>query len=153
MASRASVGPAEPFASPLGALPGARGWPNAVFFDGVDACARGSIFPRSNCTGASALNLTDADFLELYEGGIGEKLAVSVELQDTSRLVTLLYSTNGPLNVVIELWRHDSLAKAEASRRASRKAATWRSAIEEIATISTSFEVEFLRPRPSAPWQ
>ena len=93
-------------------------------------------------------------FLELYGSGINEKLAVSrAAAEDTSRLVTLLYSTNGPLNVVIELWRHDSLANAEASRRSSRLAPTWRRAIEEIATISTSFEVEFLRPLPSSPWQ
>lgn len=89
-------------------------------------------------------------FLSLYESGLSDKLAA--DDSGASELVTLLYSDNGSLNVVIELWRHESIARAQDSRVASRKATKWRSAINEIAHITTSFETQFMRPIKGSPW-
>ena len=82
-------------------------------------------------------------FLDLYTAGLQDKL----KADDTgaSQLVTLLYSDCGPLNVVIELWRHESMQRAQDSRVASRKAAKWKEAIGEIAQLTTSFSTSFMR--------
>ena len=70
-------------------------------------------------------------FLELYSEGLKDKLAA--DDSGASQLVSLLYSDNGSLNVVIELWRHESMQRAQDSRVASRKAQKWKTAIGEIA--------------------
>ena len=90
-------------------------------------------------------------FLELYTDGLKDKLAA--DDSGASQLVSLLYSDNGPLNVVIELWRHESMQRAQDSRVASRSAEKWKSAIGEIAKISTDFRTEFIRPLRASPWQ
>uniref|UniRef100_A0A7S2GUU0 NIPSNAP domain-containing protein n=1 Tax=Haptolina brevifila TaxID=156173 RepID=A0A7S2GUU0_9EUKA len=94
---------------------------------------------------------TVPSFLRLYSEGLCDKLAAD----DTgaSTLVTLLYSDNGPLNVVHEIWRHESMQRAQDSRVASRKAVKWRSAVEQIAQLSTSFETRYILPLSGAPWQ
>ena len=65
-----------------------------------------------------------------------------------SRLISLLHSEAGvaPLNTVIELWRHESAQGAQRSRLASRKATSWRRAVNHIAELSTRFETQLLRP-------
>lgn len=90
-------------------------------------------------------------FLELYTSGLRDKLAAD----DTgaSQLATLLYSDCGSLNVVMELWRHESMQRAQDSRQASRKATKWKEAIGEIATLSTSFTTKYVRPLRSSPWR
>ena len=90
-------------------------------------------------------------FLSLYTEGLRDKLAA--DDSGASSLVSLLYSDNGPLNVVIELWRHESMQRAQDSRVASRQAEKWKAAIGEIATLSTDFRTEYLRPLPASPWQ
>ncbi|KAL1528047.1 hypothetical protein AB1Y20_009414 [Prymnesium parvum] len=90
-------------------------------------------------------------FLDLYAEGLRDKL--SVDDSGASELVTLLYSDNGPLNVVHEVWRHQSMQRAQDSRVASRKAVKWRAAVEQIAQLATSFETRYIRPLPGAPWQ
>ena len=94
---------------------------------------------------------TVPQFLELYTEGLQDKL--KADTSGASQLATLLYSDCGPLNVVHELWRHESLERAQASRAASRKAAKWRSAIGEIAKMATSFETSYLIPLARSPWQ
>jgi hypothetical protein len=54
--------------------------------------------------------------------------------------------------VVVELWRHQSMQRAQDSRVASRKAAKWKQAIGEIAKISTSFSTLYMRPLRASPW-
>ena len=88
---------------------------------------------------------------ELYTDGLRDKL--SADDSGASTLVSLLYSDNGPLNVVIELWRHESMQRAQESRVASRQAEKWKSAIGEIANLSTDFRTEYMRPLPESPWQ
>lgn len=89
-------------------------------------------------------------FFALYGEGLKDKLAA--DTSGASSLATLLYSDCGSLNVVMELWRHESLQRAQDSRRASRAAPKWRAAIGEIATLATSFDTQYLRPTPSSPW-
>lgn len=67
--------------------------------------------------------------------------------------MTLLYSDNGPLNVVHELWRHESIQRAQDSRVASRGASKWRAAVNGIAKLATTFESSYIRPISGAPWQ
>lgn len=90
-------------------------------------------------------------FLDLYSEGLRDKLAV--DDSGASTLVTLLYSDCGSLNVVHELWRHESMQRAQDSRIASRKAAKWRSAVDRIAQLATSFETRYVRSLSGAPWQ
>ena len=90
-------------------------------------------------------------FLELYSAGLRDKL--EADDSGASSLASLLYSDSGSLNVVMELWRHESLERSQASRQASRKATKWRDAINEIAGLSVSFDTQFLRPLPLSPWQ
>lgn len=50
-------------------------------------------------------------FLELYGEGLADKL--SADDSGASQLATLLYSDSGSLNVVMELWRHESLQRSQ----------------------------------------
>ena len=89
-------------------------------------------------------------FLELYSAGLKDKLAA--DDSGASQLATLLYSDCGPLNLVMELWRHESLQRSQDSRQASRKASKWRDAVNDIAKIAHSFDTQFMRPLPGSPW-
>ena len=90
-------------------------------------------------------------FLSLYQEGLADKL--QADTSGASTLVTLLYSDCGPLNNVMELWRHESLERSQASRVASRAAPKWRAAIDQIAGLSVSFDTQFMRPLPCSPWR
>ena len=90
-------------------------------------------------------------FLDLYSEGLKDKLAA--DDSGASQLATLLYSDSGSLNVVIELWRHESMQRAQDSRVASRKASKWKTAIGEIAQISTFFSTHMMRPMRWSPWR
>ena len=63
-----------------------------------------------------------------------------------------MFADCGPLNLVIELWRHESLERSMASRQASRKATKWRHAVEQIAGLAHTFDTQMLRPLPSSLW-
>ena len=54
-------------------------------------------------------------FLELYTDGLKDKLAA--DDSGASQLATLLYSDCGSLNVVMELWRHESLERSQVGKR------------------------------------
>jgi len=89
-------------------------------------------------------------FLELYSEGLRDKLAA--DDSGASQLATLLYSDSGSLNTVIELWRHESMQRAQESRVASRKATKWKHAIGEIAKLATEFRTLYMRPLEASPW-
>ena len=89
-------------------------------------------------------------FAALYGSGLVHKLRADTTGQ--SSLVTLLYSETGPLNVVIELWRHASTEGAQRSREASRGATEWRAAIAQIAQGALSFETQTLVPVEGNRW-
>jgi len=84
------------------------------------------------------------DFLKLYGKGLPDKL--HVDQTGASQLVTLLYSDSGPMNKVIEIWRHESMQRSIDSRVASREASKWKEAIAGIAQEAVSFETWTLRP-------
>jgi len=84
------------------------------------------------------------DFLKLYGGGLPDKLRA--DKTGASELVTLLFSDSGPMNKVIEIWRHESMQRSLDSRVASREAAKWKEAIAGIAQEAMSFETWTLRP-------
>jgi hypothetical protein len=94
---------------------------------------------------------TVPEFLALFQGGLKDKLAA--DDSGASELCTLLFSDCGSLNVVVEIWRHQSLQGSMASREASRKANKWRAAINQIAELAQSFETTMLRPLPTSPWR
>ena len=70
---------------------------------------------------------TVPEFLKYYGEGLQDKLRV--DQTGASRLVTLLYNEVGPLNTVIELWRHQTMQRSQDSRVASREAALWKKAV------------------------
>ena len=90
-------------------------------------------------------------FLQLYSAWLKDKLAA--DDSGASQLATLLYSDCGSLNIVMELWRHESLQRSQDSRQASRKAVKWREAVNEIATIAHTFDTQFMRPLNGSPWR
>ena len=67
--------------------------------------------------------------------------------------MTLLYNDVGPLNSVIELWRHESMQRSMDSRVASRQATLWKKAVAKNAELGISFDNQFLRPAPFSPWR
>uniref|UniRef100_A0A7S4GBX5 NIPSNAP domain-containing protein n=1 Tax=Eutreptiella gymnastica TaxID=73025 RepID=A0A7S4GBX5_9EUGL len=92
---------------------------------------------------------TVPNFLKFYGAGLPSKLAADKRAQ----LVTLLYSDLGPLNIVIEIWRHDSPSAMMDSRVASREATEWKTAIGNIADLAHSFQNTILIPQSFSPWQ
>ena len=89
---------------------------------------------------------TVPNFLKLYEEGLPSKLNAPGTDESTS-LVTLLYSEVGRLNEVIEIWRHgNGLEGMERSRVAARSAGQWRSAIKEIADLAIEFRSTVHQP-------
>lgn len=92
-------------------------------------------------------------FLKLYGEGLPSKLAAE-GTDPTTSLTTVLYSEVGPLNEVIELWRHgDGTAAMERSRVAARGANQWRTAISQIANLANEFTSTIHRPAPFSPWK
>merc|ERR1712172_164832 len=66
-------------------------------------------------------------FLSLYQEGLPSKLNEATGKDPTTSLITLLYSEVGPLNHVIEVWKHgNGTAAMERSRVAARQAQEWR---------------------------
>ena len=66
-------------------------------------------------------------FLSLYQEGLPSKLNEATGKDPTTSLITLLYSEVGPLNHVIEVWKHGyGTAAMERSRVAARQAQEWR---------------------------
>ena len=89
---------------------------------------------------------TVPNFLKLYGEGLPSKLTAPGTDESTS-LVTLLYSEVGRLNEVIEIWRHgNGLEGMERSRVAARSAGQWRSAIKKIADLAIEFRSTVHQP-------
>ena len=90
-------------------------------------------------------------FLDMYEGGLPSKLQAE-GTDPTTNLITLLYSECGPLNEVIEIWRHGAGTTAmDRSRVAARKATEWRNAIANIAGLAETFTSTIHRPTDYSP--
>lgn len=90
-------------------------------------------------------------FFDMYECGLPSKLGAE-GTDATTNLVTLLYSECGPLNEVIEIWRHGAGTEAmELSRAAARKATEWRNAIANIAGLAKTFTSTIHRPTDHSP--
>ena len=94
---------------------------------------------------------TVPDFMAAYGEGLADKLGA--DKSGASSLVTLLYNDVGPLNSVIELWRHESMQRSMDSRVASRQATLWKKAVAKNAELGISFDNQFLRPAPFSPWR
>lgn len=78
---------------------------------------------------------TVPEFLKHYGEGLKDKLRV--DQSAASNLVTLLYNEVGPLNSVIELWRHESMQRSQDSRAASRQAPLWKQAVVNLCAYGT----------------
>lgn len=94
---------------------------------------------------------TVPEFLKLYEAGLPSKL--NAEGTDpTSELVTVMHTDVGPLNQVMEVWRHGAgTAAMNKSRAAARGAAEWRQAIAGIADLAVSFTTAIHKPAAFSP--
>ena len=88
---------------------------------------------------------TVPQFLEHYNRGLGSKLS-AIGTDPTTSLCTVMYNEVGPLNEVIELWRHGGLAAMDRSRQAARTALPWRQAIGNIAKLAQKFTNTIHRP-------
>ena len=89
--------------------------------------------------------------LDMYEGGLPSKLEAE-GTDPTTSLITLLYSECGPLNEIIEIWRHGGGTTAmDRSRVAARKATEWRNAIGNIAGLAETFTSTIHRPTDYSP--
>ena len=85
-------------------------------------------------------------FLEHYQKGLPSKMNAPGTCPSTS-LVTLLYNDTGPLNEVIEIWRHGNGTHAMGiSREAARGATEWRNSIANIADLAISFRSTIHKP-------
>jgi hypothetical protein len=85
-------------------------------------------------------------FLKHYSQGLPSKLNAP-GTDPTTSLVSLLYNDTGPLNEVIEIWRHGGGTKAMGiSREAARGAEEWRTAISHIAQLAESFRSTIHKP-------
>ena len=94
---------------------------------------------------------TVPEFLKLYEAGLPSKLRAD-GTDPTSELVTVMYTDVGPLNHVMEVWRHGSGTSAmNKSRMAARGAAEWRQAIASIAGLAVSFTTAIHKPAAFSP--
>jgi len=96
---------------------------------------------------------TVPQFLALYRGGLPSKLT-AVGTDPSTQLCSVLYTEVGMLNQVIEIWRHGGGVTAmETSRRAARSASEWRKAINDIATLTTTFNTTICRPTAFSNWK
>ena len=89
-------------------------------------------------------------FLDMYEGGLPSKLGAE-GTDPTTNLITLLYSECGPLNEVLEIWRHGGTTAMDRSRVAARKATEWRNAIANIAGLAETFTSTIHKPTDYSP--
>ena len=90
-------------------------------------------------------------FLDMYEGGLPSKLGAE-GTDPTTNLITLLYTECGPLNEVLEIWRHGTGTTAmDRSRVAARKATEWRDAIANIAGLAETFTSTIHKPTDYSP--
>ena len=88
-------------------------------------------------------------FLEYYQTGLSSKLDT---LDSTTSLVSVVYTDVGPLNHVMEIWRHGGgFAAMEASRVNARAAPAWKTAIGEIAHLAVEFTTTIHRPTHFSP--
>ena len=94
---------------------------------------------------------TVPEFMKNYSEGLKDKLRA--DQTGASTLVTLLYNEVGPLNTVIELWRHQSMQRSQDSRVASREAPLWKKAVAQNALLGITFDNQFLRPASFSPWK
>lgn len=86
-------------------------------------------------------------FLSLYGAGLPSKLNAE-GTDETTSLVTLMYSDVGRLNEVIEIWQHGN---GTVARVAARGAWEWRSTIAEIAGLAVEFTSTIHRPTAFSP--
>jgi NIPSNAP len=90
-------------------------------------------------------------FLKLYEAGLPSKLQAE-GTDPTSELVTVMHTDVGPLNHVLEVWRHGTgMSAMNRSRAAARNAAEWRHAIASIADLAVSFTTAVHKPAAFSP--
>ena len=88
-------------------------------------------------------------FLEYYQTGLSSKLDT---LDSTTSLVSVVYTDVGPLNHVMEIWRHGGgFAAMEASRVNARAAPAWKTAIGKIASLAVDFTTTIHRPTHFSP--
>lgn len=91
------------------------------------------------------------NFMKHFNAGLPSKID---SLAPTTELCSVMYTEIGVLNEVIEVWRHgDGSAAMQASRQNARDAPEWRSAIGQIANITTSFTNTCFRPTKFSVWQ
>jgi NIPSNAP len=92
-------------------------------------------------------------FMEMYGRGLPSKLSATGTDPSTS-LCSLMYNEVGDLNTVIEVWRHGGGVRAmHTSRVAARTAIEWRSAINQIATLSVDFTTTIHKPLGFSNWK
>lgn len=91
------------------------------------------------------------NFMKHFNAGLPSKIDT---LAPTTELCSVMYTEIGILNEVVEVWRHgDGSAAMQASRENARNAPEWRSAIGQIANITTSFTNTCFRPTKFSVWQ
>ena len=90
-------------------------------------------------------------FLELYSKGLPSKL--DAEGSDPStNLITVMYSTVGVLNEVVEIWRHGGGFDAmERSGAAAQEAKEWRESGSLISDLTTDVTRSVLKPTSFSP--
>ena len=90
-------------------------------------------------------------FLDLYAHGLPSKLE-AVGSDPTSNLITLMYSTVGTLNEVIEIWRHGGGFDAmERSGAAAQNAKEWRESGSKISELTVEVTRTVFRPIAFSP--
>lgn len=90
-------------------------------------------------------------FLDLYAHGLPSKLE-AVGSDPTSNLITLMYSTVGTLNEVVEIWRHGGGFDAmERSGAAAQNAKEWRESGSEISDLTVEVTRTVFRPIAFSP--
>ena len=90
-------------------------------------------------------------FLDLYAHGLPSKLE-AVGSDPTSNLITLMYSTVGTLNEVIEIWRHGGGFDAmERSGAAAQNAKEWRESGSKISELTIEVTRTVFRPIAFSP--
>lgn len=92
-------------------------------------------------------------FLKLYEKGLPSKL--DAEGGDPStNLITLMYSTVGTLNEIVEIWRHGGGYDAmERSGAAAQQAKEWRESGVAISDLTTEVTRSIIKPISFSPLQ
>lgn len=90
-------------------------------------------------------------FLELYAHGLPSKLE-AVGSDPTSNLITLMYSTVGTLNEVVEIWRHGGgFGAMERSGAAAQNAKEWRESGSQISDLTVEVTRTVFRPIAFSP--